>query len=83
MEPAVLSKPIVTGTYVHNFKQVVAELEQRLALRVVADAAELQSCIADLLDHPDQATAMGVRGERCVVDNRGALEQLLQQINSL
>lgn len=83
MEPAVLSKPVVVGPYVHNFKQVVAELEQRLALRVVADAAELQDCVADLLDHPDQAAAMGVRGERCVAENRGALEQLLQLINKL
>lgn len=83
MEPAVLSKPVVVGPYVHNFKQVVAELEQRLALRVVADAEELQSCVADLLEHPDQAAAMGVRGERCVAENRGALEQLLKLISKL
>lgn len=75
LEPAVLGKPVLMGPYVHNFQQIVETMTQELALQVVSHSAELQSAIAELLDHPAHAQAMGIRGCNYIASNRGALDQ--------
>ncbi|MDO6564778.1 lipid IV(A) 3-deoxy-D-manno-octulosonic acid transferase [Amphritea sp. 1_MG-2023] len=77
LEPAVLAKPVLMGPYVYNFQHIVETMTQELALQVVSDAAELQSAMAELLAHPAQAQAMGMRGSNYIAANRGALEQQL------
>ncbi|RTE67161.1 3-deoxy-D-manno-octulosonic acid transferase [Amphritea opalescens] len=77
LEPAVLGKPVLMGPYVHNFHQIVETMEQALALQVVSDPAELQQVVAELLDHPEHARAMGIRGRNYMTANRGALAQQL------
>ncbi len=83
LEPAVLGKPVLIGPYVHNFNQIVETMEQELALQVVIDTEELQRAIAELIDHPEQARAMGIRGRNCIEANRGALEQQLQLVTQM
>ena len=75
LEPALLAKPVLMGPHIFNFSQVVTTLEQALALQVVADTGELQQQLVELLAHPDQARAMGIRGANCIAENRGALQQ--------
>ena len=83
LEPAVLGKPVIMGPHVYNFHQIVATLEQELALQVVAGPEVLQQTIAELLDHPDQARAMGTRGRNCITANRGALDQQLMLVKQM
>ncbi|MDX2421589.1 MAG: 3-deoxy-D-manno-octulosonic acid transferase, partial [Amphritea sp.] len=63
--------------HVYNFQHIVATMEQELALQVVNDAQGLQQTLAELLDHPEHARAMGVRGRNYIDANRGALDQQL------
>lgn len=77
LEPAVLAKPVLMGPHVYNFQHIVATMEQALALQVVIDAQGLQQVLAELLDHPEHARAMGVRGRNYIDANRGALDQQL------
>lgn len=83
LEPAVLGKPVLIGPHVHNFHQIVETMEQELALQVVIDTQELQRVVAELIDHPEQARAMGIRGRNCIEANRGALEQQLQLVKQM
>ena len=83
LEPAVLSKPVLMGPYVYNFHQIVNTMEQELALQVVSGAEELQQALAELLDHPEHARAMGIRGQNCIRANRGALDQQLALVKQL
>ncbi|WP_232848960.1 lipid IV(A) 3-deoxy-D-manno-octulosonic acid transferase [Amphritea pacifica] len=83
LEPAVLGKPVLMGPHVYNFHQIVATMEQELALQVVSDAEELQRALAELLDHPEQARAMGIRGRACIESNRGALDQQLALVKQM
>ena len=83
LEPAVLGKPVLIGPYVHNFTQIVETLEQELALQVVTDKQALQQVVAELIDHPEQARAMGIRARQCIEANRGALNQQLQLVKQM
>ncbi|RRC97278.1 3-deoxy-D-manno-octulosonic acid transferase [Amphritea balenae] len=83
LEPAVLSKPVLMGANYFNFNQIVSHMEQELALQTVADKRELQRAVAELIEHPEQARAMGMRGRQCIDANRGALEKQLQLVKQL
>ncbi len=83
LEPAMLGKPVLMGPHVYNFHQIVNTMEQELALQVVAGAEALQQVIAELLDHPEQARAMGIRGRACIESNRGALDKQLALVKQL
>lgn len=83
LEPAVLGKPVLMGPHVYNFHQIVTTMEQELALQVVAGPEALQQAITELLDHPEQARAMGVRGCNCIAANRGALDQQLALVKQM
>jgi len=83
LEPAVLGKPVLMGPHVYNFHQIVATMQQELALQMVAGTEALQQAIAELLDHPEQARAMGIRGCNCIAANRGALDQQLGLVKQM
>jgi 3-deoxy-D-manno-octulosonic-acid transferase len=75
LEPAVWGVPVVSGSHVHNFNEVYAEMTTAGAARLVADGAELTLAAAAWLDEPDLATAAGAAGREVVLANRGATER--------
>ena len=83
LEPAALGLPVVTGPHLHNFARIASLLEEAGALTRVADAGTLSSRVVELLASPERAAAAGAAGREVVERNRGALDRLLTEVETL
>ena len=83
LEPAAQGLPIVTGPHLFNAEEVAQAFVELGACRVIANGDELAPAIAALLDDPQQARAMGVKGREVLERNRGALQRLLVLVEPL
>ena len=81
LEPAALGLPIIMGPSDHNFRSIIATLKHAGALVQVEDPSELTKQIEDLLNQDN--LSMSQAGMQVVAKNRGALERLYQQVQSL
>ncbi len=82
IEPAVYAKPVVTGPYIHNFRDMSELFERNGALRVVRNADELTSVLRELLSDEIQRISIGERAKKVVTDNVGSTDRnilLLEQ----
>ncbi len=71
MEPAALGKPIVIGPAVDDFRTVVNTMLRDQAI-IQAQAEDLPTILARLIDDPDESAALGRRALDCVKRHRGA-----------
>lgn len=83
LEPAALAKPVVSGPHVFNAQDIADMFVSHDACRIVQDADELAAAIAELLDNPDRAAALGRNGYELVEANRGSLDRLLVLLEPL
>ena len=81
VEPALWSKPVITGPTLHNFTLIAELLDAAGAHRVVQDGAQLGALLGDLLSDPQQCQQMGERARQVVEQHRGALASLLKVLN--
>ena len=83
LEPAAIGLPVLTGPHVYNAQDIADRFVAEQACRVVNDADELRRTIAELVDDPAAAKALGDNGRRIVEKNRGALARLLVLVEPL
>ena len=83
LEPAALSKPIVTGPHNFNGQDIALMFMESGAAIEVRDAAGLAAAVLDLEAHPARRAELGARGRALLDSNRGALRRLLQVIQPL
>lgn len=72
IEPALFSKPVVTGPHMENFQAVAADLRAAGASVEITTARELAGAVQGLLDAPDGAHQIGYRGRATAEAQRGA-----------
>lgn len=77
IEPALFGKPIVVGPNMENFPSVMDEFLSAGALRQVADAAELEVAMAELLADADVGAALGAAAGALVESRRGVVEKMV------
>lgn len=80
LEPAALSKPVLTGPHLFNFLEIAGLLRTAGALEEVEDAAGLAAAVQRLVELPRDAAAMGAAGLAVMKANQGALERLLSAL---
>ena len=83
LEPAALGKPVLSGPHLFNFLEIAAQLREAGALREVADAEQLATVVAELLQQPQQAEQMRLAGLGVMARNQGALARLLDGLARL
>lgn len=83
LEPAAQALPVVTGPHLFNAQDIADMFVEMKACRIVNNAEELASAIADLLTNPDKASEMGRNGLALLEKNRGALARLLVMLEPL
>lgn len=83
LEPAAWGVPVLSGPSDFNFREIAALLEQAGALVKVADAEALAARLIALAADPAECARRGAAGRAVVAANRGALESLLAEIESL
>ncbi|MEL6869293.1 MAG: lipid IV(A) 3-deoxy-D-manno-octulosonic acid transferase [Pseudomonadota bacterium] len=80
LEPAIAGVPILTGPYLFNAQDIANMFLERDAARVVSNAADLVTSLKALLADDQERAAMGQRAQALMDENRGAVNQLLQQL---
>jgi hypothetical protein len=80
LEPAYFGKPVIAGPHMENFAEIAREFEQAGALRRSADAAELTTGVAALLEDRASAESMGARGRELVQAKRGITDRIVREI---
>ncbi len=80
IEPAALGKPTVFGPNMQNFSDVVRILAAGKGVAQVADAAELERTLAELLANPARREELGRNAARVVNENTGAIARTVDMI---
>jgi 3-deoxy-D-manno-octulosonic-acid transferase len=83
LEPAALSKPVLSGPHLFNFLEIAAMLRNAGALQETDDAPSLAAAIQRLIELPRDAARMGAAGREVMKANQGALERLLGGLGRL
>lgn len=80
LEPAALSKPLLTGPSYYNFQVIGDALIEAGALQVSNDSQDLAAKIGAFFSAPSLAAQAGNAGLAVVEQNRGAVERTLQAL---
>jgi 3-deoxy-D-manno-octulosonic-acid transferase len=80
IEPGALGKAIVFGPNMQNFADATRSFVAQNGAMQVADAAALESAVADLLADEARRTELGRNALRVVAENHGALDRTVEMI---
>lgn len=80
LQPVDAGIPVFSGSYVHNFKSICAELEQAQALILVKDAASLMQAVIAVHADGERKARMVAQALEILVANRGAVARCLREI---
>jgi len=72
LEPALASRPIVTGPHLENFAEIAADFRAAGALVEVRDAGSLAATVNEILDRPEWAVTLGSKAQSCAQARQGA-----------
>lgn len=78
LEPAVLSKPILTGPNLFNFAEISEKLFSAQAMVMVENANQLAEAVTELFNNIEYRDKMGKNALDVVEANRGSLEKQLK-----
>jgi 3-deoxy-D-manno-octulosonic-acid transferase len=83
LEPASLSLPIVTGPHLFNTQDIANMFSEVGAFVQVQDAAELSGVLGKLFHDRKEATKMAKKGRTIIMENKGALQRLIDLMEPL
>jgi 3-deoxy-D-manno-octulosonic-acid transferase len=83
LEPAALSKPLLSGPHLFNFKEISELFFAADALTVVSDAGSLAAQVTQWMQQPAARVTSGERARQVVEANRGALSKQLAIIQQI
>ncbi len=83
IEPALLGKPIVTGSELRNFRFVLNVMKSDDALITIDSDSELESVLSELLDSPEKCKQLGERAAKSIEKHKGATERTIKLCRKL
>ena len=83
LEASIMEKPVVFGSYMHNFKEISSLLLSERAGLMVTDRLELLGAVRQLLGDAARRTAMGRAGAGLLERNAGATDKTIAVIDRL
>ncbi len=83
IEPALLHKPVVTGSVLRNFRVLLKLLVDGRGVVTVAEDKELSGALAELFRSPELRKNYGERGFELVSANRGATARSVAELEKL
>lgn len=83
MEPAILSKPMITGPSFFNFSDVAQQLIDVEALTVVNNQQQLAQSIVEICCHLPSWQSKAQSGYNVIIKNQGALQRTLQALQPI
>jgi len=83
LEASAQGVPVIFGPHVFNFDAIATLLLEREAAVQVGDAKALARQVVEWLGDASERSRVGENGRRAVEENRGALERLVELVESL
>ncbi|WP_321372064.1 3-deoxy-D-manno-octulosonic acid transferase [uncultured Desulfuromusa sp.] len=83
LEAALMSKPVLFGPHVHNFKEISAKLIRAGAGVKVANPSELVRQSIIMFNDPARCRAMGEAGRSLIAENAGTTERTMRHISKV
>lgn len=80
VEPAAVSRPILTGPHLHNFQAIAEALLASGAMAVVQTPEQLEERMIWLLENPSARTELGHRAFRVIEGHQGATRRAADMI---
>lgn len=81
LEPAALSRPVITGPHYFNFLEVTKQFLDQHAAIEVKDPEQLADTVIELLKAPQRRAEMGDAGRQLIEQSKGASQRLLNLID--
>ena len=82
IEPALFSKPIISGRYFFNFSDIFKKFLENNALIICKNKEELKRAIEKLIKNPEEREKMGMRAKEVMEREKGVVEKNLKHIIS-
>lgn len=83
IEPANFSKPIITGKYLFNFRDIADLFIVNNACIRVEDSKGLEMAISSLLENPSGMAELGQKAKALIAQNQGATVKNIEYIGGL
>lgn len=83
LEASLLSKPVLFGPHIHNFKEISKKLVRSGAGVMVADQSQFECQSLTMLKDPARCKAMGEAGLTLVAENAGATERTMRHLTKV
>ncbi len=83
LEASLMSKPVLFGPHVHNFKEISKKLVKAGGGLMVMDKNQLEEQIIRLLSDSVRRRAMGEAGRALIAENTGATQRTLKHISRI
>ncbi len=80
VEPADAGRPVLFGPHMENFRDIAPQLVGAGGARQVADEAELEQALDELLGDPARREAMGAKARGVVESNRGVVDRTVEVV---
>jgi len=83
IEAAALGLPVIMGPSLYNFSEVTRILQESEALEIISDSEELAATVLAYFNDSSLRTQRGENAYAVVQRNRGAMERLLELVETL
>ncbi|KTC65394.1 3-deoxy-D-manno-oct-2-ulosonic acid transferase (plasmid) [Legionella adelaidensis] len=80
LEPIALQKPVVTGPYMQNSREIFEGLCNKNALRVAKNGQELVDVVSELYLSPEQYEDLVSNASRVMQANQGTVQRILREV---
>lgn len=80
LEPAALSKPVISGQYHQNLQALYDSFKQDNGLLIAQDAEQLSQQLIELSQSAEQRQQAGQGAKQCFSQQTGALQRLIEQL---
>ncbi len=83
LEASLVSRPVVFGPYMHNFKEISDKLIRAGAGIKVENTEQMAQVFVAMLEDPGRCRAMGEAGRTLIAENAGATQRTINQLKRI
>ncbi len=80
IEPALLNKPIITGSKLKNFRVLLNMLKDKEAIVTISSDDELESAICAFIEDKSKRIEYGNRAQKTIAQHAGATDRIIKKI---
>lgn len=83
IEPALLGKPIITGSELRNFRYTLKAMQDDDAIITVTTGEDLEKALKELLNNPEKCKSLGNRAKSAIEKHKGTTERTIELCSKL